>query len=71
VLIPRDNEKDLKEVPDEILKGLTVVPVDHVDDVLPHALLAEADAIFNGMEGHTPLSCSLRKGAEVPASTPQ
>lgn len=71
VLIPRDNEKDLKEVPDEILKGLTVVPVDHVDDVLPHALLAEVDAIFNGMEGHTPLSCSLRKGAEVPASTPQ
>ncbi|MFV0421338.1 endopeptidase La [Oleidesulfovibrio sp.] len=64
VLIPRDNEKDLKEVPDEILRGLTIVPVDHIDDVLPHALQAEADAIYTKMDEHTPLYCSLRKGSE-------
>ncbi|WP_303193344.1 endopeptidase La, partial [uncultured Desulfovibrio sp.] len=38
VLMPRDNEKDLKEVPDEVLKDLQIVFVDHVDEVLPQAL---------------------------------
>ncbi len=48
VLIPADNEKDLKEVPDEIVKALDVRLVSHADDVLPLALLASADEIFSG-----------------------
>ncbi|WP_446425344.1 endopeptidase La [Mailhella sp.] len=48
VLIPADNEKDLKEVPDEIVKALDVRLVSHADDVLPLALLAPADEIFSG-----------------------
>ncbi len=42
VLIPKENEKDLAEVPKEILSGLTVHPVAHMDEVLGHALLAAA-----------------------------
>ncbi|MDD5225527.1 MAG: endopeptidase La, partial [bacterium] len=38
ILIPRDNEKDLSEVPKNILKTLTIVPVDHMDQVLREAL---------------------------------
>lgn len=38
VIIPRDNEKDLKEVPEEILKLLEIFYVDHVSEVLPLAL---------------------------------
>ena len=38
VLIPRENEKDLKEIPKKILKELHIVLVDHMDDVLKHAL---------------------------------
>ncbi|MDD2430493.1 MAG: endopeptidase La [Firmicutes bacterium] len=38
VLIPKTNERDLKEVPKEILKGLTVIPVGHMDEVLKNAL---------------------------------
>lgn len=34
VVIPRENEKDLKEVPKRILKGMEVLPVDHMDEVL-------------------------------------
>ena len=34
VIIPRENEKDLKEVPKRIRKGLNIVPVDHMDEVL-------------------------------------
>ena len=39
VLIPRDNEKDLADIPANVKKGLTIIPVSHVDDVLAHALL--------------------------------
>jgi ATP-dependent Lon protease len=42
VLIPKENEKDLAEVPKEITAGLTVHPVSHMDEVLGHALLGEA-----------------------------
>ncbi|WP_136161201.1 endopeptidase La [Sphingomonas flavalba] len=38
VLIPKDNEKDLVEIPANILDGLTIVPVAHVDEVLKLAL---------------------------------
>src|SRR5258707_11742706 len=38
VLIPRDNEKDLAEIPDNVKKGLTIVPVATVDEWLKHAL---------------------------------
>ncbi|MDD4730449.1 MAG: endopeptidase La [Desulfovibrio sp.] len=49
VLIPRDNEKDLRDVPQEIKDDLTILPVEHMDEVLEHALACEnADAIFCG-----------------------
>jgi ATP-dependent Lon protease len=38
VLIPKDNEKDLAEIPDNVKRGLTIVPVSNVDDVLRNAL---------------------------------
>jgi ATP-dependent Lon protease len=38
VLIPKENEKDLVEIPDNVLKGLTVIPVGTVDEVLSEAL---------------------------------
>ena len=49
ILIPQDNEKDLKEIPDKILNSLKVTLVDHMDGVLkaslvlddPHAFLKE------------------------------
>jgi ATP-dependent Lon protease len=38
VLIPMDNEKDLVEIPDKVKKGLKIIPVSNVDQVLAHAL---------------------------------
>jgi ATP-dependent Lon protease len=40
VLIPADNEKDLAEIPDNVKKGLDIVPVATVDEVLARALVA-------------------------------
>jgi len=41
VLIPIENEKDLAEIPDNVKKGLELVPVSKVDEVLAHALAEE------------------------------
>ncbi len=38
VLIPKDNEKDLKEIPQTVLDKLEIIPVQWIDDVLEHAL---------------------------------
>jgi ATP-dependent Lon protease len=40
VLIPKDNEKDLAEIPENVKSGLTIVPVSTVDELLKHALVA-------------------------------
>lgn len=38
IICPKENEKDLKDIPKEILKDLKVILVDHVDQVLVNAL---------------------------------
>ncbi len=38
VLIPAENEKDLTEIPETVLSGLTIVPVSDVNEVLARAL---------------------------------
>ncbi len=39
VLIPQENEKDLEDIPKNVLKNLEIVPVRTIDEVLLHALL--------------------------------
>src|SRR5579859_4855416 len=39
VLIPKENEKDLADIPENVKSGLTIVPVSTVDDLLKHALV--------------------------------
>jgi ATP-dependent Lon protease len=34
VIIPADNKKDLKEVPEEVLEGLSIITVEKIDDAL-------------------------------------
>jgi ATP-dependent Lon protease len=41
VVIPVENRKDLKEIPRRVLRGLRIVLVDHMDDVLREALVLE------------------------------
>ena len=60
VIMPADNEKDLREVPDEVLRDLELVFVEHVDEVLPQALAATPEEIFSGRATAQPLWASLR-----------
>ncbi len=45
VLIPKENEKDLAEIPDNVKEGLTIIPVATVEEVLAHALVRAPEAI--------------------------
>jgi ATP-dependent Lon protease len=50
VLIPRDNEKDIKEIPARILKAVELVLVDHMDEVLKLALvLDDPESLFKAV----------------------
>jgi len=62
VIIPEENTKDLDEVPDKILKGLKIVKVGNMDDVLCTALLnADNSNIFCGRNNMIPLTQKLIK----------
>ena len=41
VLVPKENETDVAEISSEITKGLEILPVSHMDEVLNVALVSE------------------------------
>jgi ATP-dependent Lon protease len=47
VLIPKDNRKDLREIPRRVLNSTRIVLIEHADEVLREALcLSDPDAVF-------------------------
>jgi ATP-dependent Lon protease len=58
VLIPKENEKDLVEIPDNVKEGLTIIPVAMVDEALSAALVEEP----------LPKSIGATSGSETQAS---
>jgi ATP-dependent Lon protease len=66
VFFPKDNEKDLAEIPDSVRKALTLIPVSHVDDVIRQALARVPDAI----EWEEPAEPIATKVPETVASLP-
>lgn len=50
VLLPKENERDLPEVPESVREAMTFIPVAHMDEVLQHALT----------EGYMPHNASSR-----------
>jgi ATP-dependent Lon protease len=47
VIVPKENEKDLKDIPSMVIKQIEIVLVEHMDEVLNHALiLDEGDTLF-------------------------
>jgi ATP-dependent Lon protease len=47
VIIPKNNEKDLHDIPAGILKQVEIVAVEHMDDVLSHALVPDNEALIS------------------------
>ena len=51
VLIPKDNEKDLAEIPDNVKRGMEIIAVSTVDEILKHALVSPLTPIEWNEEG--------------------
>jgi len=51
VLIPKDNEKDLADIPDNIKKALEIIPVNTIEEVLSHALIRLPEPISEKKDG--------------------
>jgi ATP-dependent Lon protease len=45
VLIPQENVRDLKEIPEIVTQGMEIIPVGRMDDVLKHALVRQPEPI--------------------------
>ncbi len=45
VLIPEENTRDLKEIPENVTKGLEIIPVSRMDEVLSRALIRQPEPI--------------------------
>lgn len=70
VLLPKENERDLKEVPKVILKDLEIVFVENMDQVLCEALKdVTMETLFCPSADIIPVSKALHKGHEF--SSPQ
>ncbi len=70
VLIPEENAKDLVEINESIKKGLDIVPVSRMDEVLVRALVRKPDAITWDEETAKPgVPAVAEPAAEDEAST--
>ncbi|WP_068615717.1 endopeptidase La [Paenibacillus tuaregi] len=43
ILLPKDNERDLTDIPESVRSDVQFVPVSHMDQVLEHALIEQSD----------------------------
>ena len=57
IILPKANEKDLKEVPQEVRDELTVIPVERIEEVLPAAFNQDSPAASTA-ERDEPLATS-------------
>jgi ATP-dependent Lon protease len=62
VLIPAENEKDLADIPDNVKKGLEIIPVATIPQVLSHALIKMPERI--SVENQGDMADSSTKSAE-------
>ena len=58
VVIPKDNEKDLAEVPQNVKKALKIVFVEHIDEVLDIAFVKDEDTFGNLLAGEMQASAA-------------
>ena len=64
VIIPAENERDLKEIPDNVKENLDIVCVKWMDEVLEIALERLPEALFDGSEAAAEASGDSKQPAE-------
>jgi ATP-dependent Lon protease len=61
VIIPADNEKDLAEIPKNIIRKLDIQPVSSIDEVLELALVEPPKPLVSPGEGENPVAAEADK----------
>ena len=64
VLIPKENEKDLAEIPDNVKKGLKIIAVANVDEVLQVALASPLEALAEEEPISPEIAAQAKPGAD-------
>ena len=68
IILPRENRKDLKDIPKRVLTSMRLILVEHMDQVLREALfLSDPDAMF----GHRQAPMEYRQGKLVEDGEPE
>jgi ATP-dependent Lon protease len=70
VLIPKDNEKDLAEIPDNVKAGLEIIPVEAADEVLRLALTEAVKPVEWTEADEAALAAMAAQTAAETAETP-
>ena len=80
ILYPHTNEKDVSEVPERVRKEMTLIPVKHMDEVLPLALEGwkefeaklqkKAHAKKRGAQKHKKAAQTVKKAAAKKSARP-
>ncbi len=67
ILIPKENEKDVEEIPQQVLKAVTIIKVEHMDDVLRRALvLDDPDTFFKPQTEETEAAFTAETDEKMP-----
>lgn len=69
-LIPKENLKDLQDIPDNVKQGLEIVAVQWIDEVLQHALERQPEAL-SPQEPISEEQTTQDEAALLPKSSPQ
>lgn len=64
VLVPKDNEKDIKDIPENIKKDIEIKLVEHIDEVIQEAIVSQEPVLKNFI---VPQSQQLSIGSETQA----
>ncbi len=65
VLIPKENEKDLKEIPDKIKREIDIKLVEHMDEVISEAIVSDEPVLKNFVIPQHQLSIGGQSQAEL------
>ena len=67
VIIPTENKKDLKDIPKNVLKQLEVVSVEHMDEVLSHAIIVgENESVFKEHDAALHITAPAEENVQPP-----
>jgi ATP-dependent Lon protease len=66
VLMPKENERELKEIPAKVTRSIHIQSIEHMDDVLKYALVLEdPDSLFAG-PGSSEVPCWFTEQEQQP-----